>query len=229
MTVEKLIYDIRESLKQYMNDSEIDDRYILYLYDIKRAKYLRQELNNYQRTTDITATQTLCLELEEVSVLQCGIDLDCETIIRTKQPIPKPLELHSKSSITSVRPIKRISPSFNFTTKERAIFSKHSPIKNSIFAFLDNDLYIYLLSDLDTIKMMNCITITAVFENPLDLQNYNNCCGCEKPDVCFDLDKSDYPLQPHYIDIIRTEIVNELINKLKIEKDNINNSEDAEE
>ena len=228
MKVNKLIYDVREVLKQYMNDSDIDDRYILYLYGIKRAKYLRQELNNFQRTTDITITQTLCLELEEVSVLQCGIDLDCETIVRTKQPIPKPLELHLKSAITSVRPVKRISPSFNFINKEKAIFSKYSPFKNGIYAFLDNDMHIYLLSELDTIKLIDCITITGIFEDPLDLLNYLNCCGCEEPIKCFDLDESDYPLQPHYIDLIKNEIINELINKLKIPEDTENNSDNDE-
>ena len=70
MTLNKLIFDVREYLKQYNNDSDLDDRYITYLYGIKRAKYLRQELNNFQRTTDITSTQTLCLKLEEVSINQ---------------------------------------------------------------------------------------------------------------------------------------------------------------
>lgn len=228
MTVNKIIYDIREYLKQYTNDSDLDDRYILYLYNIKRAKYLRQDLNNYQRTTDITITQTLCLELEEVNVLQCGVDLDCETIVRTKLPIPKPLELHIKSAITAVRPVKRIAPSFNFTTKEKAIYSKFSPIANGIYAFLDNDLHIYLISELDTIKLIDCITITGIFENPLELANYFNCCGCTAPAKCFNIDESDYPLQPHYIDLIKNEIINELVTKYKIPEDTENNSDNDE-
>lgn len=225
MIVNKIVYDVREQLKQYTNDSDIDDRYILYLYNIKRAKYLRQELNNFQRTTDVTATQTLCLELEEVNILQCGLDLDCETIIRTKQPIPKPLELHIKSSITSVRPVNRISVPFSFLSKERAIYSQYSPFNKSIFAFLDNDLHIYLLSELDTLKLMKCITVTGVFEDPLELANYYNCCGCEQPKECFIIDETDYPLQPHYIDLIKNEIVNELAGKYKIPEDKENNSD----
>lgn len=225
MKVNKIIYDVREYLKQYSNDSDLDDRYILHLYNIKRAKYLRQELNNYQRTTDTTIQQTLCLELEEVNVLQCGIDLDCETIVRTKLPIPKPLELHLKSALTAVRPVKRISPSFNFTTKERAIYSHFSPIGNGIYAFLDTDLHIYLVSKLDTIKLIDCITITGIFEDPLELTNYFNCCGCETPIKCFDIDESDYPLQPHYIDLIKNEIVRELTGKINIPEDTENNSD----
>lgn len=228
MTLSKLIYDVREFLKQYNNDSDIDDRYITYLYGIKRAKYLRQELNNFQRTTDITSTQTLCLELEEVNVLQCGLDFDCETIVRSKQPIPKPLELHIKSALTAVRSTNRISVPFSFVNKERAVYSLYSNFNNGIFAFLDNDLHIYLISKLDSLKLIECITVTGVFEDPLELMNYTNCCSCKDFTPCFDLDNVDYPLQPHHIDLIRSEIIQDLTSKFKIPEDNQNDSEDEE-
>ena len=228
MTLNKLIFDVREYLKQYNNDSDLDDRYITYLYGIKRAKYLRQELNNFQRTTDITSTQTLCLELEEIPINQCNIDFDCETIVRTKDPIPKPLELHIKSALTSVRSTNRISVPFSFVTKERALYSLHSSFNNGIFAFLDNDLHIYFISKLDTLKLIECITVTGIFEDPLELLNYTNCCGCNDASPCFDLDTVDYPLQPHYIDLIRGEIVQDLTSKFKIPEDNQNDSEDDE-
>ena len=228
MKLNKLVYDIRESLKLYSNDNDIDDRYLTYLIGIKRSKFLRQELNNFQRTTDITSTQTLCLKLEEVSINQCNIDFDCETIVRTKDPIPKPLELHIKSALTSVRSTNRISVPFSFVTKERALYSMHSSFNNGIFAFLDNDLHIYFISKLDTLKLIECVTVTGIFEDPLELLNYTNCCGCNDASPCFDLDTVDYPLQPHYIDLIRGEIVQDLTSKFKIPEDNQNDSEDDE-
>ena len=228
MKLNKLVYDIRESLKFYSNDNDIDDRYLTYLIGIKRSKFFRQELNNFQRTTDITSTQTLCPKLEEVSINQCNIDFDCETIVRTKDPIPKPLELHIKSALTSVRSTNRISVPFSFVTKERALYSMHSSFNNGIFAFLDNDLHIYFISKLDTLKLIECVTVTGVFEDPLALLNYTNCCGCNDASPCFDLDTVDYPLQPHYIDLIRGEIVQDLTSKFKIPEDNQNDSEDDE-
>ena len=46
-------------------------------------------------------------------------------------------------------------------------------------------------------------TITGVFENPLDLANYTNCCSCTSNSLpCFDEMTSNYPLQPHYVDLI---------------------------
>jgi hypothetical protein len=229
MILENIIYDVRESLKAYTDDSEISNEYIIYLYGIKRSKYLRQDLNNYQRTTDISVTQTLCLGLERVSVNECGLDLDCATIVRTKKPIPQPLELHIKSAITSVKSTERISIPFNFVTKQKAIYSQYSPFNKAIFAFLDNDKYIYLISEDETLNLLECLTITGVFEDPLELANYSNCCSCENMSPCFDEMTSNYPLQPHYIDLIKNEIVNELIKKLNIQEDTKNNSVDDKE
>ena len=65
-TTAEIIYDVREAIRQTTDDTDISDRYILYLYNIKRSKYLRQDLNNLQKTIDISILQTLCMELEEV-------------------------------------------------------------------------------------------------------------------------------------------------------------------
>lgn len=224
MVLEKIIYDVREQLKQYTSDSEVDDRYIVYLFGLKRSKYLRQELNNYQRTTDISVTQTLCLGLERVKASECNIDYDCETILRTKRPIPKPIELHIKSAITSVKSTKRIGVPFNFTTKAKAVYSGNSPFSKGIFTFLDNDRYIYLLSDEDSLNMLECITVTGVFEDPLDLKDYTNCCNCTDATPCFDINTVDYPIQPHYIDLIKSEIVKELTRQLTIPEDKENDA-----
>lgn len=229
MILENIIYDVKEGLKQYTSDSSIDDRYIIYLYNIKRAKYLRQDLNNYQKTTDLSITQTLCLGLEKVSINECLIDYDCQTIVRTKQPIPQPLELHIKSAITKVKPINRIALPFNFITKEKAIYSANSPYNKSIFAFLDNDNYIYLLSQSNTLGLIDCLTITGIFEDPLQLANYKNCCNC-KPSastICFDEYTSNYPLQPHYIDLIKNEIIKELVQRINIPEDKENDADNV--
>jgi hypothetical protein len=225
-TIRELEYDVRESLRQYTDDSEISSRYIMYLWGIKRSKYLRNDLNNLQKTIDTSILQTLCLELEEVNVNQCGLDLECETIMRTKKPIPKPLELHLKSALTTVKPTNRIELPFNFVTKQRAIFSKYSTFNQAVYAFLDDDMHIYLISENDAVKLIECITVTGIFENPLDLKNYFNCCGCEQPSTCFNEDTTQYPIQAHHIDSIREEIIKTLIGSLQIPEDKNNNSDD---
>lgn len=225
-TIRKIVYDIREGVKQYQDDTELDDRWIIYLYNNKRAKYLRQDLNNLQKVIDNSVLQKFCLELEEVNVDECGLSYECETIVRSKQPIPKPLDLNLGSAITSVKPNNKIALSFNFVNKERAILSKHSPFKNNIYAFIDTDLYIYLVSESDAVKLMDCITVTGVFEDPLALANYKNCCGCNDALNCFDEDTTEYPLQAHHIDYIREELIQSIVRTIQIPEDKINNADD---
>ncbi len=225
-TISQLTYDIREAVKQIQDDSELDDRYIMYLWGLKRSKYLRNDLNNLQKTVDISILQSLCLELEEVDINQCGIDYDCGTIMRTKQKIPKPIELHLKTALTSVRPTNRIAIPFNFVNKEKAIYSKYSPYNNAVYAFLDSDMYLYVISEVETVKLIECITVEGIFEDPLELSKYSNCCGCVNAVTCFDPMTTQYPLQPHHIDNIREEIIKSLIRGLQIPEDKINNADD---
>jgi|TARA_R110000823_G_scaffold313799_1_gene441836 hypothetical protein len=226
MKLDKLIYDVREGVNQYSDDSEISDRYIIYLYGIKRSKYLRQELNIQTRTFDNSILQTLCLKLEEVSTNECGVDIECETILRTTSPIPTPLELHTKVALQSVKPTNRIAVGFNFISKKRASYMEGATFNKALYSFLDPDGYIYVISGADNnhFKLLDCLTITGVFEDPLELASYSNCCGCTVVVPCFDMSTTDYPLQPHYIDLIREEIIKTLVIKLQIPEDKTNDT-----
>lgn len=226
MTLDKIIYDIREQVNAFSDDSEIDDRYIIHLYNIKRPKYLRQDLNNFNRSIDKSIQQKFCLKMEKVSSDTCGIKLDCGTILRSTQPIPKPLELHTKSAIVSINPTNILSLPFNFINIDRLHYIKNSAFPNNIYSFIGVDNYVYVYSLNESYELIECLSITGVFEDPLELQNYKNCCDCEEEKPCFDMMTTDYPLQPHYIDIIRNEVVQSLIGKLHIPTDKTNDSED---
>lgn len=228
MLVENLLYDVREALKQYSDDSELDNRYILYLYNIKRAKYLRQDLNSFQKTVDQSITQTFCIGLEEVDLDQCGLNYACGTLLRTKTVIPRPIDLHTKTAITKVKPTSRLALSFNFITKDKAQFLDASPFVNAVYAFLDDDNYIYVYSNMESFKLIECITVSGVFQDPIELSNYSNCCNCKitAETTCFDLATTNYPLQPHYVDLIKSEIVNELASLKQIPEDRENDATD---
>ncbi len=225
MTVDKLIYDVREAVRQYSDDSEISDRYIIYLLNIKRAKYLRQDLNNYQRTPDNSIQQTLCIDLDVVSANECGITFECDTLLRTTKQIPTPLELHTKVALNSVKPTNILAIPFNFITKRRINMIEGTRFQKSIYAFLDPDGYIYASAGSgNEFKLLECLTVTGVFEDPLALQDFQDCCGCTTPSPCFDNATTDYPIQPHYIDLVKKEIVGDLIQFLQISEDKENDS-----
>ena len=226
--INELIYDVREAVKEFTDDTEFDDRYILYLYNIKRAKYLRQDLNNYQKTTDNSIQQKFCIGLEEVSSNECGVNLTCDTLLRTIKPIPTPLELSSKVAITQVRPTDRLKVNFDFIPLEKAPYIGYGTIGNTIHSFLGLDGYIYVYSKSDDYKNLECLTVSGIFEDPLELSNYEDCCNCTTPTTCFDEDESEYPLQPHYISLIREEIIRDLLRTKQIREDKENDATDSQ-
>jgi hypothetical protein len=223
--ISELVYDVREALKLYSDDVEISNRYIIYLYGIKRDKYLRRELNRFQRTVDNSVLQTFCIPLEEVSANECNVSTDCKTILRSTKQVPKPIDLKHKPALVQVKPTRRISKPFNFVNKNRASWIQGSDFRG-VYAFLDPDGYIYVFSKND-IKLLDCLTITGVFSDPMELKNYSTCCDCKQSDnVCYDPDTQEYPMQQHLIDIVRSEIINELSQRETVKEDTENDAEE---
>jgi len=221
-----MIYDVRTAIRDTVDDQKFSDRYIIYLYNLKRSKYLRNDANNLQKLIDNSILQKFCMDMEEVSINECSLDYDCGTIMRSKTIIPIPLELHLKSAITEVKPSVKITKPFNFVNKERAVQIQYSPFPDSVYAFLDVDMKIYLISKSEAVKLIDCITVTGIFEDPLELQNYKNCCGCDDAKPCFDENETEYPLQAHHIDHVRSEVIQSLIGSLNVPEDEINDAND---
>lgn len=230
-TIPKIIYSIREGIKEYKDDSEFDDRYLLFKANTFRSVLLRQELNNLQKQVSSTITQSLCLELEEVSAYECGLDFGCETIMRTIKPVPTLIDLAFKPAIYNVKPTKILGKSFSFITREQAVHYEHSPFKNSIFAFLHTDNHVYVVSRNDGHKLIDCLNIVGVFFNPLDLENYTNCCGCDiKTKPCFNEETTAYPIGTHHVGVLIAEVVKDIISKeLRISEDRINDATDQQQ
>lgn len=225
MTLDKIVYDIREALKQYSDDSELDDRYIIYLVNIKRQKYLKQKLDNIARRFNSAILQTLCLKTEIVSVNECGLSLNCDTIVRTAEPIPNLLQMSTKDALQRVSPSDRLSQKFNLIDRERAPLYLNSNYKNKIKTFLHDDGHLYFVSAQPL--MLECVSITGVFEDPTELGTYNNCCDCDNAQPCYNYLTSDYPLQGDLIDLVRSDIINERASLSKnIKEDKTNNAND---
>lgn len=225
-TINELTYSVREGIKEYSDDTEIDSRYILFLYNTKRSKYLRQDLNNYGKSVDNSIQQTFCVSLEKVSSNECDSDFGCSKILRSTKKLPRPIELHTKVAINKVKPIVRTSVPFNFVSKERIPYIGGSSFSRGIYSFIDPDGYLYVTSNSD-ISLLDCISVTGVFEDPLKLEEFGTCCNCNDNTVCFDPNISEYPLQSHYIDLIKNEIINELLITKSVREDKENDATDS--
>lgn len=222
----ELIYDIKDYMKAYSDDTELSNEHIMYLYRKKRAKYLRQLLNDYTRKFDNVILQSFCIGVEEVSKALCSIDVGC-TILRTKQPIPTLLDLRSRDSLVGIGPSLIASERFKIIKEEQAPYILDKKYANGIYSFLGSDGYVYFISNDDAHLLLECIYITGLFEDPEELESFTDCCSgdCQDAEPCFTED-SEYPLQGFLVDDISNEIKKELVARLQIPEDKNNNSDD---
>ena len=224
-TLAQIVYDIREAIKDYTDDSELDDRYITYLVNIKREKYLKQRIDRLGRNFNNRILQTLCLDLEEVTTAECGLSLPCSKIVRTTKPLPDLIQLTLNDAIQRVAPADKLSQKFNFINRERAILYLHSNFPKKIKTFLHDDGHLYFISS-DKV-LSTCISITAVFQDPTELINYSNCCDCNTTvNSCFDINETEYPIDGELLDLVRAEVINELGRRDSIKEDINNNTKD---
>lgn len=227
MKLLNLIYSVREAVKEFTDDSELDDRYITHLLDIKRAKYIRQDLNNFAKPIDNNIIQSLCIPLVETSAFDCDIDIECNLLLRSKYKIPNTFITSTKNAILTVRSINKLEKPFLFIDELRLPFVNYAMFPNKIYTFLGSDNYIYVFSNDTSFKLLDCVLIKGVFESPVDLIGLETCCeDCTETNTCFTYE-SDYPLPSHLIDVVLQDVKNELLNIKKVPEDRTNDATDA--
>lgn len=222
----QIIYDVKEILNQFSDDNLYSDRHILYLYNLKRAKYLRQLYDDKSRKFDNLCVQSLCLSLEEVDKGLCGIITDC-TVLRSKQTLPTLLPVRNRETLISVTSPVMLAKSFKIVDYFQTDSILNRPYGgNSIYATFDSEGYLYLVSKIPEHKLITSVYVSGIFNDPSDLEDYKNSCECETiQESCFTID-SDYPAPAYIIDLAREEIIKSLLIKEQIKPDTENDSSD---
>src|SRR5690606_36994715 len=136
--------------------------------------------------------QTLsCVEVIDVDQSECcDIKTGCY-IKRTKEKIPRILSLSDGELIDKVGPAVTVSIPFTIIPYRRAEFWSSSRYnKNKIAAFLNNGYMYFIAKDNIQFKMLERVSIRAVFVNPMEVASFTNCDGtpCFTPDDPFPLE-----------------------------------------
>ena len=219
-TYNEIIYSIREGIRQHTSDSDIDDRQIIFEFNLQRALWYRNEYNKRNKSLDDQAKQTICLDLVEANADECGCntETDCK-ILRSVQKIPPVLDLHDKLAISKVTTNDVSSVPLSFTTFNKFPYTGNGPYnKNNIFATLHPNGHIYVKSSNPLYFFLESIAVTLILEDPLDAKEFQ--CGngsCFNPNL-------EYPVKSHIIAYIKEIVIRTLIQQLGIPKDQINNA-----
>lgn len=222
----QIIYDVREVLNEYSDDSNYSDSHILYLYNLKREKALRQLYDDKSRNFDKITQQSLCLTLNEIDKGLCGITVDC-TVLRSTQPMPTLLAVRNRETLLSVTAPIMLSKSFKIIDYFQTDSILSRPYSNGIYVTFDSEGYLYLFSKIPEHKLIDSVFVIGIFSDPSELEHYTNSCACSPVvEECFTLD-SEYPAPAYIIDMARDEIIKLLTIKEQSKLDEQNNASDT--
>ena len=222
MKYNEIIYDIREALRQTIDDSNIDDREIIFQVNIQRSLFYRNQYNQRNRIIDEDIKQRLFVPISKVDENLC-ISTDCTTL-RSTIPIPKSIELHHKNAILNVSSTTITNKNFSLVNWTNFLFSGNSRYsKNEVFVSLNTDGYLYLKVSNKLAKFIDTLLVDVILENPLEVKDFVDCNSTSND--CFNLDTFDYPIKQYAYATIKDVVVNTFINKLNIPEDKKNDAE----
>lgn len=187
------------------DDSGWSTRLVYYYILRYRAKLIREKILRNRSLSQWNYQTIDCLTLQEVNISECPClpKTGCSWL-KTTYPIPK--ALHRLKSVTSKDgqitysfvEWERLKSKINsrIIAQSRAAYYTIKTRRNGTFLYLYNDVH------------KKHITVTGIFENPLEVQYYPDCDGviepCQRPqDEEFILDPD---LLPVVYDLALTQI-----------------------
>lgn len=223
MDYSKVIYSIRERIKQLVDDSSINNKEILFHVNTQRALFYRNQYNQRNRIVDEEIKQLLNVTMTQAPDEICGSGVNCYVIKSTKK-IPATIELHHKNALFKATSNELTQYPFSIVTWNQFPYvSLNKYSKNEIFVALAPDGYLYAKSANKLIKFVTTILLTAILEDPTDVKNFTLC--PDNTSGCFDLDTFDYPIKSYAFAYIMEQVIKIFLGKLQTPEDEENDSE----
>lgn len=219
MLLTEAIYNIREKLKQLVDDSGIDDREIIFELNNQRALFYRNQYNQRNRVIDEDIKQTISMALSETKEIS-----DCETsmcyVLKSTLRIPDVIELHNKNAVLRAYGDIGMRP-FSIVSWNQFQFAGRGDYgKKEVYISIKNG-YVYVKSFNKLHRLMTNVYLDVILEDPTDIKDY-----CVSSD-CYDQDTFEYPIKSYAYAYITPQIINAFIQKLQMPEDELNNSEDG--
>ncbi len=202
------------------DDSNLTPRHIYNKMLTVRVKLINQKASKKQKINQWNYQTIPCAELIKAPLYECECLplIDCNKVLKTKQRLPKPLTNFNNHLIQSVTSLDGsiIFSEISWQQKTYKSGNKYTSKKPDYY-IKDNFLYI---TDENEIK---AITITGIFEDPLEADKYPNFCDKENDDCLSPLERV-FPMDYDQIDTLVEIAVNELIILFSQNKEDLTNN-----
>lgn len=225
MKIEEIIQRVQSLYSRGVqsDDTRLTSRHIYNKILTVRSKLITQESKKKQKINQWNYQTLSCVELEKALPYECPCvpQIGCE-ILKTKHPLPKPLTNLNNHLIQSVTSLDGsiIYSEIGWIEKKYKSSNKYTGNKPDYY-IRDEKIYITHKNG------PKIISITGVFEDPLEAENYPSICNTESEECESPLER-ELPIDNDMVDTLVEMSVNELIILFsQSQEDLTNNSRDS--
>ena len=211
------IYDIKERLNDYSDDSEISTEHISFLIDEVRALIIKQSYQGIGASISNTITQQVNLTLE---LSQDNEFIDLDNILVSIDALPRLIESSNLSKYVTVDNGSYKNIKFIRVSNERFPYTGNNKyLRHFVYYTLGNDFKVYFNAQDPVHKLLQYARVFGVFENPEEAWKLS-------PDYDENVDFNDtiYPIDSDMWVKISDIILKMLMVKLQIPEDKINDA-----
>lgn len=204
MDITKLIYAIKEYLRDYSDDYKYPDLYIKQLIEDKRVALIKEKMKQSTSIPNHEWFSNITLDLERVD-RPLG-----QLLLKSTKPVPKIINVvFNGLLVDSVSSIDQIGRPFRFTTRKLSSYYQYENFVRPM-SYIDYDNYLYVVSEDVAFQRLQQVILRACFEDTEQLKEFDE-----------NIDEN-YPLSYGDADLIYKDILNELINGINIPEDKLN-------
>lgn len=217
-TLREIIYDIKERCGIYSDDSNFADEHIAQMIISKRNLLLKQYISNLRKEVPYDALQEICMKLTEI---KCEDDLK---YLQTEERLPGVIETSGKNLVEEVYFDSISARWVNIIKYNRVPYLKGTRFAHKqIYVTITPDRKVMVIKLDNTHVFIEDIKLKILASDPEAADELS--CSTREGEPCDFYDKP-FPCESSLIDIIKTQVTNDLTIKYRLPVDKVNDAED---
>ena len=206
MSIRDYIDSLRNIIRRYnVDNTEMDDRIILDWINSQRALWLKNELNKGRSIEDNVKQTIDGIELEVVNASSFSPVYASDYLLKSKQQIPKMIELSHYFGHLLIRNSNIRSVRYNYVHRDRIPYVGNGKFnKDKIFVTLYNNfLYVMTTRQNPKINLLTHLSIESIFEDPREPYYYSS----KGKELNYDVRAEEYPISKTMWDYMVNAII----------------------
>lgn len=222
LTLPHLVYNIRNLMRDNRSDDiKMTDRQLEFIVNYYRARLIKNDVDKKRPISsniiqDLGEVPLTRIDSTEDSVIKLG-----QLLLKTTDPVPKPLELNNKDAFVYVGGMDKMS-NIDFVTKTQSRYNKFNKYGSKLPTSYYRNGHIYIENYPKNLKFIN---IEGIFADPREVSRYKND-GVN----CYDILSDPYPMSEYMIGPMMEMIASkELTFFLQMIPDDVNDAADNDQ